>query len=557
MRGNLTAAWASDDHGKVRAGILGLAAVVALLELTLGRFGTPVSAGGATVPNFAQAILFVLIPWLAYHVRVGSGPRSAGLYAAAVLGGMTVLVEALWRSRDPMSEPAFWNEVATNGRSTDLYLFAPYLVLLGLLGWRQLADPLCPDKWARMVGFALAGVLAWGLSRRLVALAQTLPFKLDPDALGYMDLANRLASPFETQAREPLWIWVVKLWLGMAGWTGPAMRLLTVGWSMLVIWLAYRLFRDYTGRPALGVIVAWLLADHDYLIQSSVRGLREEAYTAALLAVSYVVFVRPRSQSLARQAIGLAAASAAAQLLRMTSVVMLVPLIAWWGWRAGDCSWRYSIGVLLVVAAVSLPHLLHNQRTFGDPLYSVNVHAAWFRNYETVVQRHGSCEGCPSRADLPANPYGGPPVTAARYLFGQHGWTELLADTLEGYRRLYLAPTDLFRIQSGTGTALGVGLFLAGLGVVLWGPWRELMLAIPVMANGLPFLLLRDADPRVTVHTAPFVTFLVACGALWAVERLLAALPAVERVVRSTMLVRASAAGLAAGMAGINRVMRR
>lgn len=508
------------DPHKAHAGVAVLAALAAFAELALGRFDVPVSAGGVSVPNVALAILFVLIPWLAYSVREASGLRAAVLYAGAVLGGMAALLEVLWRSRMPMSEPVFWSEVATNGRAFDLYLFVPYLLLLGLLGWRQRAAGPPPSGRNRLRGFALAGVLAWGLSRRLVAFAQAVPFKLDPDALGYMQLARSLASPYETQAREPLWVWVVKLWLGMAGWNAPAMRLLTVLCSMLVIWLAYRLFRDYTGRTALGVLVAWLLADHDYLIQLSVRGLREEACTAALLAVSYVVFVRPRTCSLAWQAAGLALAGAAAQLLRFTSVAILLPLLAWWGWRAGDRHGRYSAGVLLVIAAVSLPHLLHNHWMFGDPLYSVNRHVAWFRNYETVVQKGRACDGCPSEAEWAANPYGGPPITALEYVFGQHGWREILADTLEGYRRLYLAPTDLFRIQSGAGTAIGFFLFVVGLAVVLGGPWRELALAIPIFANLLPFLLLRDADPRLTVHTAPFVAFVLASGALWAIERL-------------------------------------
>lgn len=510
------------DHHKARAGVAVLATVAAAAELALGRFDVPVSAGGASVPNLALAVLFALIPWLAYQVREASSQRGAVLYAGAVLGGMAILIEVLWRSRMPMSEPAFWSEVATNGRAFDLYLFVPYLLLLGLLGWRLCAEGSSPDRRDLVTGFALAGALVWGLSRRLVAFAQVVPFKLDPDALGYMQMARSLASPYETQAREPLWVWVVKLWLGLTGWDAPAMRLLTVVCSMLVIWLAYRLFRDYTGQPALGVLTAWLLADHDYLIQLSVRGLREEAYTAALLAVSYMVFVRPRARSLAWQAAGLAAAGAAAQLLRFTSVAILLPLFAWWGWRAGDRHGRYSVGVLLVIAVVSLPHLLHNHRTFGDPLFSINVHFAWFRNYETVIQKGAACDGCPSRAELAADPYGGPPITAMQYVLDQHGWWEMLTDTLEGYRRLYLAPTDLFRIQSGTGTMVGFLLFLTGLAVVLGGPWWELVLALPIFTNLLPFLLLRDADPRLTVHTAPFVAFLLAVGALWVFERLLA-----------------------------------
>lgn len=503
----------------------------------LSRVHVRLHAASPSVANLAIAALLVLVPLLAYGVREAAGARTATVYALAVLGGMVVLLETLTWSRTPVSEPAFWQALVTNGRDSDLYLLIPYLLLLGLLGWQRFAVRPSSQEQDRLIHLALAGALVWGLSRRLVAFAHAVPFSLDPDAFGYMQIAGSLASPYETQLREPLWIWVVRLWLDVTGWDAPALRLLTVCCSMLVIWLAYKLFRDYTELPLLGVGVAWLLADNDYLIQLSVRGLREEGYMAALLGVIYVVCVRHRALSLKRQAIRLAVAGASAQLLRFTSSVILIPLVLLWGWRAGIRHWRYPLCVLMAIGAVSVPHMVHNYRMFGDPLYSVNIHFSWFRNYEVIVQKGGSCDGCPTREEFAANPYAGPPLTARQYIFGLHGWREIILDTLEGYRRMYLAPTDLFLVQSGTRSAVGYGLFLVGLVAMLMGPYREMVFLVPLLANLLPFVMLRDADVRLAVHTAPFVTFMLVYGAYWMAARLMTlplnlegAFPALARI---------------------------
>jgi hypothetical protein len=94
---------------------------------------------------------------------------------------------------------------------------------------------------------------------------------------------------------------------------------------------------------------------------------------------------------------------------------------------------------------------------------------------------------------------------------------EVVRDTLEGYRRMYLARTAWFRVQSSTDSLLGYGVFLVGLGALLMGPRREVLFLVVVLANVLPFIMLQNAhsDIRLAVGTIPFVTFIVAYGAWW------------------------------------------
>jgi hypothetical protein len=270
-----------------------------------------------------------------------------------------------------------------------------------------------------------------------------------------------------------------------------------------------------------GAGVAWLLSVNPYLVQLSVRGLREELCAVAILAVAYLVYVRPSSLSPYAQAAGLALGGAVLQLLRFSSYPILLALLALWSWRQSPGQRRLVLLPLAFIVAVSVPHAVHNGRVFGDPFYSVNIHFSWFRNYEFVVRRGLPCEGCPDREKFFTTPYAGPRITPVEYVFGLHSPGEIARDLLEGYRKMYLARTDWFRVQSSTDSLPGYVLFLVGLGALLMGPNREILLLVVILANVLPFIMLQNAhsDIRLAVGTIPFVTFAVVYGGWWLVRQ--------------------------------------
>jgi hypothetical protein len=330
-----------------------------------------------------------------------------------------------------------------------------------------------------------------------------------------MQIAAKLQSPYETDHREPLWIWLTRGWLDVAGWGALEMRLLSLACSLLLILAAYKFFSDYTGQWVVGAGVAWLLSVNPYLVQLSVRGLRDELFALAVLAVAHLACVRPSALSPRAQAAGLALGGAAMQLLRFNSYPVLLALLAWWAWRQAAGQRRLVLLPLVFIAALSVPHMAHNARAYGDPLHSVNVHFTWFRNYEFSVVKDRPCEGCPDREQYYVTPYAGPRVTAFEYVFALHSPGEILLDTLEGYRRMYLARTDWFRVQSSTDSILGYAVFLVGLVALLRGPHRGILLLLVLQANLLPFVMLRNADIRLAVGTIPFATAVVAYGGWW------------------------------------------
>ena len=466
-----------------------------------------------TWPNFPLASFIMLTPVLAYAVRRSLAPSGAGWFGLVVLAGMAVLSAGVTTDTSHGAAPE-WNALFGD-RTQDAYLMAPYAALLGLWGWHiRIWNGVHPlsGHWGL---WGLLGAVAWGGSERVIELARVWGSRLDIDTLGYITLAGQMQGPYDTGKREPLYLWLLKGWFALAGSGELQIRALTMVISLGLIVAAYKFFRDYTGQALIGVLIAWLLSQNPYLISLSVRGLRDEAFGIAVLAVAYLVFVPGLRLSLRGQAAGLAVAGAAAQLLRLTSAVFLIPLFAGWAWKQGwRKSWLLMVAALLFVGAVFVPHLAHNSRAFGDPLYSLDIHAKFFRNTEFMVVKQTTCEGCPTPEALAGDREAGRRIGPLDYLFGMHSLGEVARATLASYRDIYLSPTWWFESQVGTRNTLVYGWYLLGLVLVLASPYRAMLAVIVVVANVIPFMLPFGLEPRHLAQTAPFATFVLAFG-LW------------------------------------------
>jgi hypothetical protein len=472
--------------------------------------------GPTSIPNWPLASLLILTPAMAYVSRKVLG-RSGGLLSGfVILGGLTVLVEGLTWTR-VTDNPDRWWELVVLSQERDRYFLIPYGLLLAMFAWQvkvwQTGNP-SERFW---IWFALAGVLVWGASARLAALTEMGWTQLDQDAVTYMQITDMMSAPYDTNSREPLWIWIVKGWFLLIGVSPLHLRILTVLLSLILILVAYKLFTDYTDRPLVGLVVALLLSSSPYLIRLSVRGLREEAYMIAVLCLVYLVFV-PGIRRPGWQATGLALAGAAVQLLRFNSYTLIAPLLLWWGWKRASGRWWLAGLALLFIVGVSIPHLLHNARLYGDPMYSVNVHFVWARNYEFVLLKEIGCDGCPSRDQALMDSTLGPTINAFQYLFGLHGINEIMELTVRGYLDLYLRPGDLFEIQSGLRSFTGYLVYLIGLGLVLCSEYRAMLVVLLLLANMVPFAVSLGIDPRIAISTAPFVMFVAAYGLVRCLE---------------------------------------
>ncbi|MGH7259184.1 MAG: glycosyltransferase family 39 protein [Nitrospiraceae bacterium] len=466
-----------------------------------------------TWPNLPLASFVALTPVLAYAVRWSLASSGAGLFGLVVLAGMAVLSASVAAGSSQGAAPEW--AALFGDRTQDVYLMAPYAALLGLWGWHiRIWNGVHPSSghWGL---WGLLGAVAWGGSERVIELAKVWGSRLDTDTLGYITLAGQMQGPYDTGKREPLYLWLLKGWFALAGSGELQIRAFTMVISLGLIVAAYKFFRDYTGQVVIGVLIAWLLSQNPYLVSLSVRGLRDEAFGIAVLAVAYLVFVPGLRLSLRGQAAGLAVAGAAAQLLRLTSAVFLLPLFVGWAWKQGwRKSWLLMVAALLFVGAVFVPHLAHNSRAFGDPLYSLDIHAKFFRNTEFMVVKQTTCEGCPTMEELAGDREAGRRIGPLDYLFGMHSIGEVARATLASYRDVYLSPTWWFESQVGTRNTLVYLWYLLGLALVLASPYRAMLAMIVVVANVIPFMLPFGLEPRHLAQTAPFATFVLAFG-LW------------------------------------------
>ncbi|MEW6542993.1 MAG: glycosyltransferase family 39 protein [Nitrospirota bacterium] len=468
-------------------------------------------------PNLAIAALLILTPVLAYLVRWLNRPAGALLFSLTVLCSQVVLAEGFVWLTTARPTPQWWERVLA-GQDRDAYFLIPYAVLLGFLGWSARAGPASRAAESLWPPFALAGILVACGSDRLATLSKVAWVPLDPDANYYRYLAETMRALYDTGAREPFWIWMIKGWFWVTGDSALNLRLLTVLLSLLVVVMVYKFFRDYTGSSVCGIVVAALVAWNPYLDQLSTRGLREEAYTLAVLGVVHCVFVSVERLSIRRRAVGMALAGAAAQLLRFNSYLFLVPLISLWAWRNRQ-SWRVAALVLAFVAAVSVPHLAYSAHEFGDPFYSLNHVAVWNRNYEFVAFKKTGCRGCPTAEEFASNSFAGAPVGSFDYMVGLHSARELAGRTFDGLLDMYVRRTDLFEVQTGIRSRSGHLLYLIGFALLLLSPYRELLAVVALAINVIPFFMTLGFEPRLGVHTVPFATFVLAYALWWPFDR--------------------------------------
>ena len=492
------------------------AVLMSLRVVSLWRF---------SLPNVPIALLLILTPWLAYVVWSERRPERAFAYSLAVLLALAVQATLTWPSGEPPI--ARWWEVLfpfleRNTLEGANWFLLAYFALLGFGVWGPRQSD-SADVSRRWTCFALAGIIAWGGSFRLEQLVKLAWLPLDPDAQLYRSLAESMTSLYDTSWREPLWIWLLKVWFWFSGDSVLSLRLLTVVLSLAAVLVAYKLFRDYTGQPVVGLLVAALLCQNPYLVRLSVRGLKEEAYMIAILTLVYCIFVRTQKRSEWGRTIGVALSSAALLLLRMSSVIFVIPLLLLWTWKssASAVSRRVisSALVLAFLAAVVAPHLVHNYRLSGDPFLSVNMIAAWHRNYEFVILKGVGCEGCATPAEMERDWFAGVPTTSYDYFFKMHTISELTSGLARGYASLYLKHTDLFKLQVGAESFILYMFYLGGVGFILLSHHRAMLGVILLLANFIPFVVILPSDPRVGVHTAPFVAFIVAYGLWWALGR--------------------------------------
>jgi len=421
-----------------------------------------------------------------------------------------------------------------------------------LLAQHRRATPAKLLNRAGWIGLlVLAAYVRW---QELASMAGTA---LYPDAHGYMHYAQQMnlcsASGFYSAsfgAREPLFILLVKVFFELLGASATHLRLVSFFFSVVVVGLTYLIGRRWI-RPAAGLCAGVVVALHPLLIDMSARGLREEWYTTLVLLFIYWVFLKGDARPGIRLLMtGLLAG--AILLTRLEAAGMLFSLLL----AAVCCDrkrWRVraAAGALAMGALLAAPHLISTYKTYGDPLYALKRHAAFYRNLEFMGK-----PGFPSREQISRHGmYTGPEITPLEYFLKLHTPGELIIGSLSGFAKIHLDMTLGFAQGSGAlqevkhaaadlikgvnlkglgdvlalttaivlkswpryaAAALVTTSFLAGLVLLACSPYRLLYLFLVCFQLQTAFLASRGLDCRLTVHSYPLIALCCGYAVCWA-----------------------------------------
>lgn len=387
-----------------------------------------------------------------------------------------------------------------------------------------------------VAGGLLVLILSYAASTRYEALLAALPRPLDPDADGYLKIAEQHRG-WSTQFREPLYIWILQIGHLLGGAYGGAfLRLVGVGTSLLSIGVVFALCWRWIGKAA-AVVAAGLYASRPVMVGTAAQGLREDVVIATtflfLLACLNVWGKAPSWRGYA--ALGLA--GAAAVLLRLSSLNFVTVLtvvtvgVALWKRRPPLKRSAPALVPFVLLAVLVMPYLAHCGKLYGDPFFAVNFAFRYYANVELA----GKHPDMPTPEQVAADGYAGPPITAGEYLFKYHTVPQLASGIFQGMKRLGFG--DLvemaFRSRGQARVHPVIYVFhLAGLAALLL-PGRRFILAGLVWFHAPLFFLasFRWFDPRLL--TVAFVGYYVGVGAaattaIALVRRLLAAREAEE-----------------------------
>ena len=232
----------------------------------------------------------------------------------------------------------------------------------------------------------------------------------------------------------------------------------------------------------------------------------------AVVGMSYFVFSKNARISEKSRIIGLTIFFLLAGGTKISSLLPL-GLVLVYAFLRNKLRLTFLLPIGILILVVISPYLVYSQLEFSDPMYSTNIHATWWRNYEFVILKGTGCNGCPTLEEFSINPYSGETVTSFEYIFGMHSIQDLLNSMFEGFRTLYFSSSPLFDSLLGV-DELGViwfCLYLIGAILLIIGEER-MILVLPLLVTSLLIFMVQIVPQRYFIHNAPFLILIAATG---------------------------------------------
>lgn len=236
----------------------------------------------------------------------------------------------------------------------------------------------------------VASVLAEAATSLRPADWQQGPEAYYGDPPDYLARARRMEGFYDAEAREPVYVALVRGFLFVSGGSPVALGLASgASWDAF-LWAVYLVSARVVGVRLALLALTLLAADRELLALSSM-GERDQTFAAAF-AWSVLACLRAWEQAGTSRALWFGLAAAIAALTRISALSYLVPAL---GLLAlGGAGQRRTRGRTAGVAAALLsilvaPYLLSCAIAFGDPLRSINIHTGYYRDHESKARPAG------------------------------------------------------------------------------------------------------------------------------------------------------------------------
>lgn len=361
-----------------------------------------------------------------------------------------------------------------------------------------------------ILAYLLIPIFILALTLRIRELAEVAYQLLDPDVGFYKLLAETSEGLYRTGVREPLYVWYIQV-IELLGGRVMAIRLLSVVWSMILILVTVKTFKNYLSQLEVAA-VAMLMAINPLLVGMSVRGLREEMYASVLMVLIYLIVYRGKKNDGWVKATGIGLLMSWALLLRFMAAPFLVAMLVYYGlWK------NVNIAKLILMAAIPvllfMPYLGYNKEVFGKATYFSDFQAKFQRNYEFVLVRKIGCPGCPTAAEFEKDGYSGAEVTTFEYFFRLHTPMEVAKRITNGVILLLGIKRRLYADLMGSTNNWLWLLHIVGLGHTVVKKRWSLILITLASVNTICFLIPIGIDIRVVEQALPFL-LAISAGAL-------------------------------------------
>lgn len=265
-------------------------------------------------------------------------------------------------------------------------------------------------------------------------LFENLNFNLWGDVETYISIAKDMKHPFDTDVREPLWIWLIKILTLFDNIL--IYRLSTVFIHIFIIYFTYKIMCNLSSNNNSIFISLSILSLNPYIAFLSIQAMRDSGILILIIFLTYAIIVIKENETLKKQNIIIfLIVFSLLGLIKIQYLFTTFLITLYFFLVLKIINIKTAFFFLVVPLAFSTPHLINNYYIYDDIFYSLNIHLKWMRNFEMQYLVNGDS----------SNMYGGDNISSMEYIFLNRNIIDLAIEIITGFIFLFvIKPFHIF-----------------------------------------------------------------------------------------------------------------